>query len=111
MKTQLENWYEVLKKVMRMWSSGSDILKQANLKSKKAAGQGPTSQSSALTGNDADDFYVFLYDQEDKTFTNQTQLKRGSGRGRGFQKNVIYERVLGFWCFNAGVGFKDIASL
>lgn len=86
------------------------MLKQVNLKSKKGTS---ASESSAQNSNDADDFYVFLYDQEDKTFTsNQTQLKRGSGgRGRGYQKAAVYERVLGFWCFNAGVGFKDIQAL
>ena len=57
--------------------------------------------------SDADEFYVFIYDE--KIDNNQTQLRRGS---RGFKKgkkgNVTTERVLGFWCFNAGVGFKKI---
>ena len=51
-KSQLEPWYEVLKKVMRLWSGGTVF------KSKQA--EEKTSQS------DVDGFYVFLYDEEDK---------------------------------------------
>jgi hypothetical protein len=61
-KTQLENWFDVLKKVMHMWESGGQgLLKQSNAKQTKTsffAKDGPT--------NDADDFYVFIYDEEER---------------------------------------------
>jgi len=117
-KSQLENWFEVLKKVMRMWTSNSDLVQTIKAGATKA--KGPKSNSSAHSGasaaangniasSDADDFYVFLYDEEDKTNTQTTINK--SGRGRGFNRSVQTQRVLGFWCFNAGVGFKQIQSL
>jgi len=39
--------------------------------------------------SDADDFYVFIYDEEDKKF---------------YPPKI--QRVLGFWCMNAGIGFR-----
>jgi len=82
-KSQLENWYEVLKKVMRMWTSDSAVAQEAIARGSKHQVQQPKSkkgplsanslqsgQSSAEAGqNDANDFYVFLYDEEDKSNT------------------------------------------
>ena len=45
--------------------------------------------------DEADDFYVFIYDEDEKT----------QKRYRSFKDN---QRVLGFWCFNAGLGFKRL---
>ena len=56
---------------------------------------------------DAEDFYVFLYDEEDKSGTNQAIIKQGN---RGFRKGPS-QRIIGFWCFSAGVGFKKIQGL
>ena len=73
-KTQLENWYEVLKKVMRMWTSRNDTLKQIKNSSIAKTETDPSVKSFLANKDemtDADDFYVFLYDQEDKTFTGQ----------------------------------------
>jgi len=44
----------------------------------------------------ADDFYVFITDEEEKRRSN---FKKG-------KQHISVQRVLGFWCFNAGVGFK-----
>ena len=52
--------------------------------------------------NEANDFYVFLFDEEEKSFT---KIKKKS------TKNSEQQRVFGFWCFNAGVGFKKIQLL
>ena len=80
------------------------------------------------THSDADDFYVFIYDEEDKT--TQQNAKKGT-RGRVNYAQPIFKekscginsysgfdadykpkshshRVLGFWCMNAGVGFRQI---
>ena len=46
-------WYEVLKKVMRLWSGGTVI------KSKQ-------STNERAPDGDVDGFYVFLYDEEEK---------------------------------------------
>ena len=55
-QTPTEVWYDILKKVMRMWDSTS-LAK-------------PTTQNGITIRNnksDADDFYVFIYDEEDKS--------------------------------------------
>ena len=110
----LENWYEVLKKVMRMWSSGTILTDQMKATKTAHGSQKDVAGGQSSEGNkgheDADDFYVFLYDEEDRTQT-QTTIKKGSGRGRGYDRHAPTQRVLGFWCFNAGVGFKQIQSL
>ena len=62
---------------------------------------------SGQPNSDADDFYVFIYDEEDNSITGQMQFKKGS---RGM-KSFLTQRVLGFWCFNAGIGFKQIQKL
>lgn len=61
-KTQLENWFDVLKKVMHMWESGgSGLFKQSKAKMTKASFFSKDGPSS-----DADDFYVFIYDEEER---------------------------------------------
>ena len=55
-QTPTEVWYDILKKVMRMWESTS-LAK-------------PTTHNGITIRNnksDADDFYVFMYDEEDKS--------------------------------------------
>ena len=47
-----ENWYEVLKKVNRIWKKGS-------LSANESAKNDP------LMHNDINDFYLYLYDEED----------------------------------------------
>jgi hypothetical protein len=64
-------------------------------------------QNKVAEQSDADSFYVFIYDEEEKN--QQTNFKRKkSGKGRGFETSVSSTRVLGFWCLNAGVGLKSI---
>lgn len=54
---------------------------------------------------------MFLYDKmEDKGSAKQATLRR-SGRGRVKNGKVLVPRVIGFWCFCPGVGFKQIAAL
>ena len=53
--------------------------------------------------SDADDFYVFLYDEEDKSMLS---FKK-SRYSKAYESNR-FQRVLGFWCFNAGIGFRHI---
>lgn len=55
--------------------------------------------------SDADDFYVFLFDEEDTSTFKQATLKQKKS-GKGFK--LESKRVFGFWCFNAGVGFRKI---
>lgn len=69
-KTSLESWFEVIKKVMKMHE----------------------------TADEADDFYVFMYDEDEKT-------------QKSYKPRKDYQRVLGFWCFNAGLGFKKLQLL
>jgi len=49
--SSLEGWFEILSKIMKMWQTSSETLNQTNLSQK------PESQ--------ADDFYVFIYDDLD----------------------------------------------
>ena len=52
---------------------------------------------------------MFIYDEEDvSSIAGQMQFKKGS---RGGMKSFMTQRVLGFWCFNAGIGFKQIQKL
>ena len=75
---------------MRMWTQGdrSEVgLKPAN----KAQASKPHKQVDEETDTegrqDADDFYIFLYDEEDKTM-KQSVLKSNRGRGRGYEKSI-----------------------
>ena len=54
----METWYEVLKKVMRLWNLGDFKMNTKKTEEKKSG------------ASDVDGFYVFLYDEEDKN--NQT---------------------------------------
>jgi len=47
---------------------------------------------------------VFIYDEEERQ--QQTMIKK-TKKTIGFGKSN-FERVLGFWCFSPGVGFKQI---
>lgn len=86
--TYLEGWAATVQKVMDLWSSG-DARKEVS---------------------DADDFYVFLYDEEDKDKYRQQKFKP---KGKKASTSMVDDnlRVLGFWCFNAGVGFKKLEKL
>ena len=84
-----------------MWTNGAADLHKATNATKSGFFQKDVKTS------DADDFYVFIYDEEDRA--PQTQLKKGK-RSMGYEKSR-FERVLGFWCFSPGVGFKQIQKL
>jgi regulator of telomere elongation helicase 1 len=51
----------------------------------------------------ADDFYIFITDEEEKFQNRKSQNRKGKHKGM--------QCVFGFWCFNAGVGFKSLKSL
>ena len=80
---------------MRMWESTSSA--------KTVTSNGVTLKQKS----DADDFYVFMYDEEDKQSFKQTTFKKKGGK----KFELETKRVFGFWCFNAGVGFRKIQAL
>ena len=95
---------------MRLWLEGGALVR----KQQKAASKTSVAShgsSNTETGNpytDADEFYVFMYDEADDK-GNQAQLQMGRGGARGYKKGKTkMRRVLGFWCFSPGVGFKKI---
>ena len=79
-KTSIEQWFDVVKKVMAMWESDDH----------SGATKTPTDS------NEADDYYVFMYDEDKKS---------------KYKTKFDSDRVLGFWCFNAGIGFRKIKAL
>ena len=89
LKPSLEAWYDCVKKVMRLWKKVED-----------------GSKSKDIINNDIDDFYLYLYDEEDTT-NNQTTFNNKKKRS-GIIVRDNTTRVLGFWCFNAGIGFREI---
>jgi len=96
----LSSWFEVLQKVMNMWETNADLSRGSKYNSKPSSS---TSVQSSNTANlDADDYYVFIYDEEDKA-SNQGVIKQGN---RGYKR--ASQRVLGFWCFSPGVGFRKV---
>ena len=82
----------MLKLVMKLYSS-------TDLK--------PQSKADQSLTDAADDFYVFIYDEQEKGGFKQQQFKK-KGKKSMAPDSV---RVFGFWCFNAGLGFKKIQSL
>ena len=87
-KTSLEAWFDVLKKVMKLHKIGKEA---------KAADKSGKSDSTEVN-----DFYIFLFNEEE----TETRSRKG-------QKTVTRktDRVLSFWCFNAGIAFSQIQSL
>ena len=59
--------------------------------------------SQTETATEADDFYVFFYDDQDDKGGKGPQTSK-----KHHHLSSDSQRVLGFWCFNAGVGFKKI---
>jgi hypothetical protein len=51
----IEGWYDVVKKVMRIWDKGT--LNENNKKQR----------NNETNFNDIDDFFVYLYDEEDNS--------------------------------------------
>lgn len=47
----MESWYDVLKKAMRIWLKGTLAI--------------PNSSATNKVNSDIEDFYVYLYDEED----------------------------------------------
>ena len=84
-KTNVENWYEIAKKVMKLWENYHVDSEDGKAKDR----------------SEADDFYVILYDEEER-HKNPNHKKKSRNEA---------QRVFGFWCFNAGVGFKQIQLL
>ena len=57
----LGDWIDAFKRVMYLWHSNSDLASGINI--------------DVESGNDADDFYVFIYDEEER---DRTQIIRKS---------------------------------
>jgi len=92
-KTKLEEWYDVLKRVMRLYNNG-EIKKSID----------------GDQGTGADDFYIYIHDEED-TGTYQQKFKKGKRTFNTKSMARDTNRKIGFWCFNAGIGMKSIANL
>ncbi len=57
--------------------------------------------------NDADDYYVYIYDTEEES-NNQMKFNNKRSKSRECFLDKSYNRILAFWCFNAGICFKEI---
>lgn len=91
-KTQIEGFFDALKKVMRLYRH------EESSQDKKKDSQEPSQ---------GENFYLYIYDEEEYQ-AQQRFNKRGSRFGR---TNDVSRRKIGFWCFNAAVGIKQIAAL
>lgn len=58
-------------------------------------------------GKAAEDFYIYIYDEEEQFVPKRAKGGKKSYGGRGAEAN----RKIGFWCFNAGLGMRGIAGL
>lgn len=66
-------------------------------------------QQNQQNFNDVEDFYVYIYDEEDTSNQGVFNYKKGN-KNFGYGRQIT-TRVLGFWCFNAGIGFREIQKL
>ena len=79
-RTKLADWYEVLKKVMRLWNERGDLAKNSKVVDNKSqTSKGSTITDGSHIQSDADEFYVFLYDELDEK-SKQAQFRRASQR-------------------------------
>lgn len=60
-----------------------------------------STQDSSKGHDDIDDYYIFIYNQVDKSNQQKFNKSLTNFGASGY-------RVFGFWCFNPGVGFKEI---
>ena len=60
--------------------------------------------------NDADDYYVYIYDKEEEA-NNQMKFNNKRSKSKDCYLDKSYNRILAFWCFNAGICFKEIQKL
>ncbi|CDW84129.1 regulator of telomere elongation helicase 1 [Stylonychia lemnae] len=102
-RTTLENLYEILKKIMNLHSQGP--LSQKNLEAidREDNAQGDDKQ------NDADDYYVYIYEEEEENQQMHFNKNKRSGKSYFLQKTC--KRILAFWCFNAGICFRELQTL
>ena len=110
-KTSIEEFFDSIKKIMRL----KDKLSKQKERPKIGYEEEKENQHAVLTsgpspmrsklglGEDIDDYFVFIYDEEEKS--QQQKFKRSGGIGAGST------RILGFWCFNPGIGFREIQEL
>lgn len=110
LRSNIENWYDILKTVMRLYKS-KQIESKANAKKPQATSTNQIAQYQ--NGGDrkvshADDFYLFIYDEEERT--NQRKFQKGKKSLR-YNDGAGTVRKIAFWCFNAGMGMRSLADL
>eukprot|EP00347_Sterkiella_histriomuscorum_P004083 403361814 len=95
-RTSLETLFEILKKIMNLHQNGPLSEKNEELKQQQ------------YNENDADDYYVYLYDEEDDA-NKQMQFNKKYKPKQFMQRTS--KRILAFWCFNAGICFRELQKL
>ena len=121
MKTNIETWFEILKRVVQLRKENPFEPDEASTKHGKSArlisqeekriqsyvSSGKNSQTSITSTGEAaaNEFYVHIYDEQQR---NAQQKFRSS---RNFSMDAVTSRKLGFWCFNAAYGMRTIAAL
>jgi len=60
-------------------------------------------------GSDASDYFIFLFDEEE--VNKQLQFNPRNKKTNVMYNRVETQRVFCFWCFNAGIGFREIQEL
>ena len=93
----IEEWFDVLKKVMRLHSN-EDFKKAVVSSDQIVSSSGQTERQAC------DDFYVYIYDEEDSWQPQNFKKKKQTSAKET-------NRKIGFWCFNAGIGMKSLAKL
>ena len=78
-KSQIEQWFDVLKKVMRLHGHGIE----------EAA---------------VNDFYIYLIEEDEKENQMKLNFKNKYRAIEGTKLN----RKIGFWCFNSALGMRSI---
>jgi len=115
-RSQIESWFDTLRLVMRMYNGETkkDIMgtvKGAGFAVGLDKGSRAVCTSSELLsstlGKAADDFYIYIHDEEEQFTAKRKGFGKKSYGARGGEPN----RKIGFWCFNAGLGMRGIASL
>lgn len=117
-KTSIENFFDSLKKILRLKRKlekekvniGYEVEEEEKENHTHVLNRGPSPlkkdkpKSSMVLGEDIDDYFVFIYDEEEKGM-HQAKMKRSGGFG------AATTRIIGFWCFNPGIGFREIQEL
>lgn len=105
-KSRVAEWNDILKFIMALHSRNP--FSQSKATKPRLLGGEKSSQSSVQSDalkEAANDFYVYIHDEEQRSY--QQRLKRNSTSRGG----LITNRRLGFWCFNAAFEMRTIQGL